>query len=166
MNRTAWIIIVVIVIAALLLAVWWRSGAAPIPQQDTDVPGTTAAMHASSTEAKSAAATGSPARAGGVPMTLVTTARYQCDDGKSLTASFYRGPDTPAAAGQPPVANGTVVLVLSDGRTLTLPQTISADGARYADAREQFIFWSTGETALTEGPSAAGYAHCKAVIEQ
>jgi hypothetical protein len=41
---------------------------------------------------------------------------------------------------------------LSDGRGLTVPQAMSASGARYANKDETFVFWNKGDTAfVTEG---------------
>ncbi|MCX6736566.1 MAG: MliC family protein, partial [Candidatus Parcubacteria bacterium] len=48
--------------------------------------------------------------------------------------------------------SSSVDLQLNDGRTMTLPQAISASGARYANADESFVFWNKGDTAfVTEG---------------
>ena len=67
-----------------------------------------------------------------------STGTYVCDEGKTITAAFYAAP-----------SGGRVSLVLSDGRTLMLPQTIAASGARYAKD-ESFIFWNKGNTAFIE----------------
>ncbi len=93
----------------------------------------------------------------------VATAAFACDAGKSIGATFYEGSTTPpTSADQPPTPNGSVTLVLSDGRTETLPQTISASGIRYANADESFIFWGKGNTAFVqEGPNQdQTYAGC------
>jgi membrane-bound inhibitor of C-type lysozyme len=67
----------------------------------------------------------------------VATAIFTCQGGKSIAATFY--------------AN-SVDLKLSDGRSLKLPQAMSASGARYANADESFVFWNKGNTAFfTEG---------------
>jgi membrane-bound inhibitor of C-type lysozyme len=56
---------------------------------------------------------------------------------KSIEATFY--------------AN-SVDLKLSDGRSLKVPQAMSASGARYANKDEIFLFWNKGDTAfVTEG---------------
>ncbi|MDE2001791.1 MAG: MliC family protein [Patescibacteria group bacterium] len=80
---------------------------------------------------------------------------YQCDGGKTIQAAYYAGETKPAAApGQPPTPGGSVALRLSDGRTLDLYQTISADGARYSDGNpsvqgsESIVFWSKGNGAM------------------
>jgi membrane-bound inhibitor of C-type lysozyme len=68
---------------------------------------------------------------------LTITAKFQCNLGKTIDAVF---------------SGSFVHLTLSDGRTMTLPQTISGSGARYANADESFVFWNKGNTAfITEG---------------
>ena len=60
-----------------------------------------------------------------------------CQGGKSIEATFY--------------AN-SVNLKLSDVWSLTVPQAMSASGARYANKDETFVFWNKGDTAfVTEG---------------
>ncbi|MGE5261678.1 MAG: MliC family protein [Actinomycetota bacterium] len=83
------------------------------------------------------------ARAG----TPVATATFNCKDGKSIAATFYAD---------------KVELKLSDGRSLTLPQAMSASGARYANKDESFVFWNKGNTAfVTEGPAGEEtYSDC------
>jgi membrane-bound inhibitor of C-type lysozyme len=62
---------------------------------------------------------------------------FDCKDGKTIDATFYAD---------------KVDLTLSDGRSMSLPQTMSASGIRYANADEAFVFWSKGDTAfVTEG---------------
>ena len=83
------------------------------------------------------------------------TVLYSCNGGKTITASFYQGSTTPPAApGQPPTPGGSVALSLSDGRSYTLKQTLSADGSRYSNGNpmvegsESFVFWAKGNGAL------------------
>lgn len=65
------------------------------------------------------------------------TATFRCADDKSIVAMFY--PDS-------------VNLTLSDGRKISLPQAMSASGARYADADDKVVFWNKGKTAfISEG---------------
>jgi membrane-bound inhibitor of C-type lysozyme len=67
----------------------------------------------------------------------VGAAVFECKDGKSIDAKFYAD---------------RVDLTLSDGRSLSLPQTMSGSGIRYANSDETFVFWSKGDTAfITEG---------------
>ena len=69
--------------------------------------------------------------------TPVASADFKCADGKSIAATFYAS---------------SVALKLSDGRGMTVPQAMSASGARYANKDETFVFWNKGDTAfVTEG---------------
>lgn len=69
--------------------------------------------------------------------TPVAEATFKCKDGKSVAATFYAS---------------SVDLKLSDGRSMTVPQAMSASGARYANKDESFVFWNKGDTAfVTEG---------------
>lgn len=91
---------------------------------------------------------------------LVASVTYACDGGRGISAEYYEGASKPGNAGEPPVPGGSVALSLSDGRSLTLPQTISASGIRYANADESVLFWSKGRTAfMTEG-GAETYGGC------
>jgi len=55
-----------------------------------------------------------------------------------------------------------VTLNLSDGRTMTLPQVISASGARYARSNddESFVFWNKGNTAFITEKGSMTYNGC------
>lgn len=81
-----------------------------------------------------------------VPINIAT---FSCAQGKTIGAVFY---------------NTKVDLTLSDGRKLSLPQAISASGARYANADESLVFWNKGNTAfISEGkvePQLETYANC------
>ncbi len=69
--------------------------------------------------------------------TPVASATFNCKDGKSIEATFFAD---------------SVDLKLSDGRSMKVPQAMSADGARYANKNETFVFWNKGDTAfVTEG---------------
>ncbi|MGH6826808.1 MliC family protein [Methyloceanibacter sp.] len=69
--------------------------------------------------------------------TPVATASFKCQGSKSIEAIFYAT---------------SVDLKLSDGRSLKVPQAMSASGARYANKDESFVFWNKGDTAfVTEG---------------
>lgn len=78
---------------------------------------------------------------------VVDKVSFACDGGKTIAAKFY---------------SDKVDLVLSDGRTLTLPQVMSGSGIRYANPDESFVFWSKGNTAfITEGKDGPStYAGC------
>ena len=53
-----------------------------------------------------------------------------------------------------------VSLTLSNGRRITLPHALSADGARYANADESFVFWNKGNTAFIEEQGTTTYSGC------
>lgn len=53
-----------------------------------------------------------------------------------------------------------VKLDLSDGRHMSLLQTISADGARYATQNESFVFWNKGDTAFVTEAGTTTYLGC------
>jgi len=66
---------------------------------------------------------------------------FTCKDDKTIDATFFAD---------------RVDLTLSDGRSMSLPQTMSGSGIRYANADETFVFWSKGDTAfVTEGADDA-----------
>ncbi len=77
----------------------------------------------------------------------VATVNYSCQGGKTIKATFY---------------SAKVELVLGDGRSLSVPQAASADGGRYANADESFVFWAVGSKAfVTEGdPNTQTFADC------
>lgn len=80
----------------------------------------------------------------------ITTATYACADGKTLQASFTADQAT---------------LVLSDGRTLTLPHAMSASGARYESGEGSAIdvvFWDKGGSAFLTENTATTYSDCVA----
>lgn len=129
-----------------------------------------------------------PAQSGGQPPLSVerreiARATFVCDGGKTIDATFYAsGPAAPAAPAvrapprapqsppptrasptPPPAPNGGVHLALSDGRKLDLAQTLSADGARYADTDESTIFWNKGRGAVVLEHDLQTYRGCIAV---
>ncbi len=75
----------------------------------------------------------------------VNDVAFACDGGKAVEGVFF---------------NGKVTLVLSDGRNLTLPQVISASGARYANADESIVFWNKGNTAFMTEAGKTTFANC------
>jgi membrane-bound inhibitor of C-type lysozyme len=110
---------------------------------------------------------------------LIATASYACDSGKTITAEFYDGPavvftatsSASSTSDQPPVPTGSVALNLSDGRSMTLHQTISADGTRYSNGNpsvsgsESFVFWSKGNGALVlENNEQKNFIGCISVV--
>jgi membrane-bound inhibitor of C-type lysozyme len=93
--------------------------------------------------------------------TAVSTVHYACAQGRTLTAAYFTGPARTGPSGAP-IPGGHVVLTLSDGKKLTLPQTLSGSGIRYANQDESFVFWSKGDTAFVEEGAnrAVTYADC------
>ncbi len=78
-----------------------------------------------------------------------TTVTYACDGGKQIQAMY---------------SDKSVHVRTNDGKDLVLPQTLSADGGRYANSNESFIFWSKGDGASVmqtmSGVSTTTYANC------
>jgi putative hemolysin len=68
----------------------------------------------------------------------IIRAHFTCRGGKSIDATFVNG------------TINTVDLKLPDGRSMSLPETRSGSGARYANADESFVFWNKGNTAFVE----------------
>jgi membrane-bound inhibitor of C-type lysozyme len=94
------------------------------------------------------------------PKRRIAAAAFACDGGKTVDATFYAGTSKPAAGARPPAPGGGVHLELSDGRELDLLQTVSADGARYADARESLVFWNRGNGAFVLENGRQTYTGC------
>ena len=96
------------------------------------------------------------------PTAPTNTVSYSCNGGASITAAYYEGEKQPAPApGEPPTPSGSVALALSDGRAMTLLRTLSADGLRYANADESFVFWSKGDSVLVlENGKEKSYIGC------
>jgi membrane-bound inhibitor of C-type lysozyme len=83
----------------------------------------------------------------------IASAKFVCAEGKVIDADFYKN---------------FVHIEFGWQKTLYLPQTISASGARYANSNESIVFWNKGDTAfITEGdPNNPTYKDCLAVIEK
>jgi membrane-bound inhibitor of C-type lysozyme len=92
---------------------------------------------------------------------FVALALYTCTDGKTIKADFYDSPSSAVPVpGQPPIPTGSVELVLSDGRQVTLPQAISGSGIRYANSDESLIFWNEGNGAFILENNQQTYTGC------
>jgi len=91
------------------------------------------------------------------PIAQVT---YLCDGNKTIAAAFYKGAPQPVKPGEPPIPSGSVKIVLSDGRNFDLPQTLSADGGRYANSDESMVFWNKGDTAFLTEKATTTFANC------
>ena len=95
----------------------------------------------------------------------INTATFACSAQKSITAAFYEGTATPSVdLNTPPTPGGSVALTLSDGRTMTLAQTISADGARYANADGSIVFWNKGNGVTFTENNQQTYTGCIEVV--
>lgn len=80
---------------------------------------------------------------------IINDVTFACGAGKTARAIFTQN---------------QVQLLLSDGRNLTVPHAVSADGGRYANDDESFVFWTKGNGAfITEGVgklSTTTFADC------
>jgi membrane-bound inhibitor of C-type lysozyme len=101
--------------------------------------------------------------------TLISTVNYACSSNNTITASYYNGPAVAQTdPNQPPTPTGYVTVQLSDGRTMTLDQTISADGTRYSNTDGSFVFWSKGNGAMVmeNNQPSTTYTGCTQVAAQ
>jgi membrane-bound inhibitor of C-type lysozyme len=78
----------------------------------------------------------------------IIEARFACGEYHSIQATFH-------------VESKTVDLNLSDMRKMTLKQTVSASGARYANKDESFVFWNKGNNAFIEERGKKTYDNCE-----
>ena len=76
---------------------------------------------------------------------VIASASFSCDAGKSVEAVF--------------MTNGAEV-TLSDGRTENLSHAVSADGGRYTNGDESFVFWTKGNGAFVTENGKTTYANC------
>ena len=76
---------------------------------------------------------------------IINSVVFNCAENKNIKAVFYAS---------------KVDLGLSDGRNMSLPQAMSASGARYANADESFVFWNKGDTAFVEEGSQTTFKDC------
>jgi membrane-bound inhibitor of C-type lysozyme len=79
---------------------------------------------------------------------LLTKATFICQGGKLIEAGFFEDVNMEPSTSTPPLPPGVARVSLMDGRTFELPQTVSADGARYANIDESFVFWNKGNGAM------------------
>lgn len=77
----------------------------------------------------------------------INSVKFTCAENKVIHADFYKN---------------FVHLETGIWKTIYLPQTISASGARYANSDESIVFWNKGDTAfVTEGdPNNITYKNC------
>jgi membrane-bound inhibitor of C-type lysozyme len=76
---------------------------------------------------------------------VTNTTTYTCDRGNTITANF---------------SEANVVLTLSDGRSLTLPQVVSADGTQYKSGTTLFV--NKGDEAFLQENGSNNYDNCLA----
>lgn len=76
---------------------------------------------------------------------IINSVIFTCSENKSIQADFFKN---------------KVNLVLKDGRKMSLPQTVSVSGARYANEDESFIFWNKGDTAFVEEKGIMTFKDC------
>ncbi len=89
------------------------------------------------------------------------TVAYACDAGIAITATYHPGAVIPPATpGEPPKSTGTVIVTLADGKKMTLPQAISADGARYANEDESTVFWNKGRGVMYTDSNSKTSLNC------
>jgi len=94
----------------------------------------------------------------------IAEAVYQCDNGHTISATFYEARVAPTSIpGEPPQPTGSVTVSLDGESVLTLAQTLSASGVRYANADESFVFWNKGNDAiiLRDNTMDLSYTNCK-----
>jgi membrane-bound inhibitor of C-type lysozyme len=136
-NNRFWMVIAVFVVLAGLIA-WDSRHSNQIPQVDAD--SGVVADDATSTDMAIATA----------PASTATVYTYMCDAKKTLTVTLHLP------------ADDFVNVHLGDGRTMILAHTISADGARYANASGKYVFWAKGNAAFFEENGTTTYSGCLA----
>jgi len=94
-------------------------------------------------------ATHTPVPPASIEQAPVAAAVYTCDSNRYISAAFYEGPEAPEPLpGQPPTPTGWLEVSFDGSASTTLAQTLSADGARFANEDESLIFWNKGNEAL------------------
>lgn len=95
------------------------------------------------------------------------TVSYVCKGGNAITATYTHGENKPAPSpDQPLIPGGHVTLRFSDGEMKMLAETISADGVRYANATESFVFWNKGNTVMVlENDQEKSFTGCIAIAD-
>ncbi|MDY0221515.1 MAG: MliC family protein [Desulfobacterium sp.] len=88
------------------------------------------------------------------------TVIYRCEKGDLITAKYYRLSDH---------SLNFVKVTMPDGQEYTLPQVVSASGARYTD-EHQLVWWIKGDVALVETLDENGkwqmkYQHCETISD-
>jgi len=83
---------------------------------------------------------------------------YTCDKSRSIMATYYIPADK---------SYGKVKVAIGTSAPITLNQTISASGIRYANSDESLVFWSKGNTALVmrDNQMDLNYTNCTEISE-
>jgi membrane-bound inhibitor of C-type lysozyme len=102
-----------------------------------------------------------------LPTTPINTVTFMCDGNKKIYAEFYDSKTVQTSSEeQPPIPGGSVKINLDANTEMTLNQTISADGGRYANKDETFIFWTKGNgVMILENNLESSYKNCLAVAK-
>jgi hypothetical protein len=80
--------------------------------------------------------------------TVVSSVVFICDDGKAASDSFQSKKSfLYVASDGASFPEGVADIALSDGRSMSLAQSRSADGAQYESADASFAFWTNGDRA-------------------
>ncbi|MDR3571488.1 MAG: MliC family protein [Candidatus Pacebacteria bacterium] len=142
------LIIIVILVIIVLLLILAANGTSSLPPTTTQTQTTASTTGATSQSIE---------------------AKYSCDAGKTIDATYLN-------ASTATTTGNSVQLVLSDGRQMTLAQTLSADGARYSNGNPQiatgkpgaetFIFWSKGNGAFIEENGTTTFNNCVVQSQQ
>lgn len=95
----------------------------------------------------------------------IASVRYICDEEKTFLAIFFDSKKTTenfAYDQNSATLNASVVLKLDDGRNFDLNHTVSAEGLRYSNKDQTFVFWekATGAVIL-EFDTERFYRGCK-----
>lgn len=100
--------------------------------------------------------------------TATGNAMYICDGGKSINAVFYdKKSSIYINSVGAPMPEGKAQIALNDGRSFSLPQTVSPEGVRYALGDESFVFWTNGNKAvISEKDMPNNYVGCIRIANQ
>ena len=89
------------------------------------------------------------------------TANYLCENNKKIHADFFAGEQKEIQPNEQPTPTGTIKLTFENGTITNLNQTISADGGRYSNKDESFVFWDKGNGAMIlENNEEKNYKGC------
>lgn len=81
---------------------------------------------------------------------LLTKATFICQEKKLIEVGFFEDINREPSTSTPPLPPGVARVAFTDGRSFELPQTVSADGARYANEDESFVFWNKGNGVMVQ----------------